>query len=578
MARKPAQAAVRVLARVRPLFDGEGSVEGATLVADPGAASIRLAGLPPASRRGWAEAYNLDGVFDAAASQADVYDGAVAHLVAGMLGGAPATVFTFGPSGSGKTHTLLGGLAGAACRGVEAASAGDPVKAWPAAGVAVRVAADLLTAVQTEGAGRTIRASIVELYLGTPADLLAGGIPKASGAGGGSGGGDRGTGGARGAPAGAYSQAGHQAEGVRLLPSAGGGTKLSGATAVTLATLPEFCTLLDAALGRRRTSATKLNSSSSRSHAVVELVVVGPPSSVDAPAPPTTSFWLFDLVGGEGLGDSEACGVQEAETKANNRDLHALGLVFAALRRPGYVPFRNSSVTSLLQAALLRGGRAVMVACVSLAAPLSALKSTLRRAEDARGARARPGVRSVTEKAGGAGVPKGSAAARSLAEAAAPAPLPSTAAPSPRPSAAAPPPPPSATASSPPPSAAAPPPPPSAAPPPPPPSAAAHPLPPSAAASLPCAYLIEAPSKNLRACNPTKFFELTANDRRLLRQAVGHCCRSFFDVQLSFGKQSPTATSRAIRHVEEAFPYFVHCKGNWAARAALYRAYMAPAY
>lgn len=245
------------------------------------------------------------------------------------------------------------------------------------------------------------------------------------------GGGDRGTGGARGAPAGAYSQAGHQAEGVRLLPSAGGGTKLSGATAVTLATLPEFCTLLDAALGRRRTSATKLNSSSSRSHAVVELAVVGPPSSVDAPAPPTTSFWLFDLVGGEGLGDSEACGVQEAETKANNRDLHALGLVFAALRRPGYVPFRNSSVTSLLQAALLRGGRAVMVACVSLAAPLSALKSTLRRAEDARGARARPGVRSVTEKAGGAGVPKGNAAARSLAEAAAPAPLPSTAAPSP---------------------------------------------------------------------------------------------------------------------------------------------------
>eukprot|EP00170_Pyropia_yezoensis_P007921 contig_32787_g7947 len=266
MARKPAQAAVRVLARVRPHFDGEGSVEGATLVADPGAASIRLAGLPPASRRGWAEAYNLDGVFDAAASQADVYDGAVAHLVAGVLGGAPATVFTFGPSGSGKTHTLLGGLAGAACRGVEAASAGDPVKAWPAAGVAVRVAADLLTAVQTEGAGRTIRASIVEL------------------------------------------------------------------------------------------------------------------------------FWLFDLVGGEGLGDSEACGVQEAETKANNRDLHALGLVFAALRRPGYVPFRNSSVTSLLQAALLRGGRAVMVACVSLAAPLSALKSTLRRAEDARGARARPRV------------------------------------------------------------------------------------------------------------------------------------------------------------------------------------------
>lgn len=344
------------------------------------------------------------------------------------------------------------------------------------------------------------------------------------------------------------------------MPSAGGGTKLSGATAVTLATLPEFCTLLDAALGRRRTSATKLNSSSSRSHAVVELAVVGPPSSVDAPAPPTTSFWLFDLVGGEGLGDSEACGVQEAETKANNRDLHALGLVFAALRRPGYVPFRNSSVTSLLQAALLRGGRAVMVACVSLAAPLSALKSTLRRAEDARGARARPGVRSGTEKAGGAGVPKGSAAARSLAEAAAPAPLPSTAAPSPRPSAAAPPPPPSATASS------------------PPPSAAAHPLPPSAAASLPCAYLIEAPSKNLRACNPTKFFELTANDRRLLRQAVGHCCRSFFDVQLSFGKQSPTATSRAIRHVEEAFPYFVHCKGNWAARAALYRAYMARAY
>ncbi|KAK1867275.1 hypothetical protein I4F81_009782 [Pyropia yezoensis] len=423
MARKPAQAAVRVLARVRPHFDGEGSVEGATLVADPGAASIRLAGLPPASRRGWAEAYNLDGVFDAAASQADVYDGAVAHLVAGVLGGAPATVFTFGPSGSGKTHTLLGGLAGAACRGVEAASAGDPVKAWPAAGVAVRVAADLLTAVQTEGAGRTIRASIVELYLGTPADLLAGGIPKASGAGGGSGGG--------GQRDGRRSQAGHQAEGVRLLPSAGGGTKLSGATAVTLATLPEFCTLLDAALGRRRTSATKLNSSSSRSHAVVELAVVGPPSSVDAPAPPTTSFWLFDLVGGEGLGDSEACGVQEAETKANNRDLHALGLVFAALRRPGYVPFRNSSVTSLLQAALLRGGRAVMVACVSLAAPLSALKSTLRRAEDARGARARPGVRSVTEKAGGAGVPKGNAAARSLAEAAAPAPLPSTAAPSP---------------------------------------------------------------------------------------------------------------------------------------------------
>ena len=42
------------------------------------------------------------------ATNRDVYEGSISHLVEGITNGMNGTVFAYGSTGSGKTHTMVG--------------------------------------------------------------------------------------------------------------------------------------------------------------------------------------------------------------------------------------------------------------------------------------------------------------------------------------------------------------------------------------------------------------------------------------------------------------------------------------
>ena len=94
---------------------------------------------------------------------------------------------------------------------------------------------------------------------------------------------------------------------------------------------------------------------------------------------------LVDLAGSEDVGRSGATGVNLAEAKKINTSLLALGNVIQALteaqgsKRAAFVPFRNSTLTRLLQESFGGNCKTTLLCCCSPAeADLTETLSTLR--------------------------------------------------------------------------------------------------------------------------------------------------------------------------------------------------------
>jgi len=109
---------------------------------------------------------------------------------------------------------------------------------------------------------------------------------------------------------------------------------------------------------KRTTSSTTYNLTSSRSHAILRLVVerVGPRGAARK-----SEMTVVDLAGSEKLHDGDP-----AETKAINQSLGSLGRVIHALieKKGQHVPYRDSVLTQLLMNALGGNCLTMMIACV----------------------------------------------------------------------------------------------------------------------------------------------------------------------------------------------------------------------
>ncbi|KAF2703373.1 kinesin-domain-containing protein [Pleomassaria siparia CBS 279.74] len=150
----------------------------------------------------------------------------------------------------------------------------------------------------------------------------------------------------------------------------------------------------------RTTAATKMNDTSSRSHAVftIRLKQITHSLLSDETIERTARMRLVDLAGSERAKSTEATGARLKEGGQINKSLTTLGRVIAALADPkranknrrtrDVVPYRDSVLTWLLKDSLGGNSKTAMVACVAPADYEETL-STLRYADQAKRIRTR---------------------------------------------------------------------------------------------------------------------------------------------------------------------------------------------
>ncbi|KAK1922557.1 P-loop containing nucleoside triphosphate hydrolase protein [Papiliotrema laurentii] len=151
---------------------------------------------------------------------------------------------------------------------------------------------------------------------------------------------------------------------------------------VPLSNSRQVSTLLEKARSRRAVAATLMNERSSRSHSVFTLKVKGFNPLTDEKCEAMLN--LVDLAGSERL-DSSGAGANKDRLKETiniNKSLSALADVIGALgqgQQGGHVPYRNSTLTRLLQTSLSGSSKTLMLCNVSpLAAHLGETLCSLR--------------------------------------------------------------------------------------------------------------------------------------------------------------------------------------------------------
>lgn len=151
----------------------------------------------------------------------------------------------------------------------------------------------------------------------------------------------------------------------------------------------------------RTTASTKMNDTSSRSHAVFTIVLkqIHHDLATDETTERTARIRLVDLAGSERAKATEATGQRLREGSNINKSLTTLGRVIAALaepkqQRPGgrrtkeVVPYRDSILTWLLKDSLGGNSKTAMIACIA-PCDYDETLSTLRYADQAKRIRTR---------------------------------------------------------------------------------------------------------------------------------------------------------------------------------------------
>ena len=295
-----------VFCRLRPL--GKGECGGVIEVTD--AKTVRSA--PPAQStrhasnhvRREARDYTFTRVFDAEATQAEVYEATTAPLVDALFSGRSALLFTYGVTNAGKSHTMMGRPEDEAARGL------------------MPRALDLILE-RAEAQGGEVRLSFMEIYNENVYDLM-----------------DKEAAVTRKRRALRVKDRGHSMEVANL-----GSVKVTSAA--------HGLAMAKAAQAQRKTSSTGLNKTSSRSHSICQLEVVGEAGEKGA------VLMLVDLAGSERIDrtGATATGAQQKEANHINQSIMRLMNCLRVVREKQaggahsreVVPWRDSKLTHLFQ-------------------------------------------------------------------------------------------------------------------------------------------------------------------------------------------------------------------------------------
>ncbi|KAJ1444875.1 P-loop containing nucleoside triphosphate hydrolase protein [Pelagophyceae sp. CCMP2097] len=358
-----AAARIRVAVRLRPAA-GTGVVHvdaAARTLTVPSARGAAAAGEGRALCDHTADGlrFSIDAIYDARATQRDVFDAEGAPLVAHALAGSHATLLAYGQTGAGKTHTVLGRGGGTS------AGAFDDRGLVPRA---VERVFELARLRQRGGASVDVGLSCMEVYNETLIDLLAAA--------------DAGAPARRGARSGGPSfNDGGAAFGAAAAPpplavwERAGGVEVRGLVVSPARSADEALRLLYDAEMNRAVASHAMNAASSRSHLVVTAhVCVREARAADDAADDgeeavqRTKLHLVDLAGSE---RTKATASRDATATAReagyiNKSLSFLEHVVVALgeRHRDHVPFRSSKLTHVLRDALGGDCRTTLLACL----------------------------------------------------------------------------------------------------------------------------------------------------------------------------------------------------------------------
>ena len=393
-----------------------GSAEDAPL---PQSVAATAASSSTASGRTKTTAFAPEHVFMPDSTQAAVYESCAREVVLGVVAGVNGAVIAYGQTGSGKTHTMLGDPASEAQQGIIPRATTD-IFARLEAVRAEELARPGVTHVATE-----VTASYVEIYNENPYDLLSGGSggssfggPSAASAGATASSNFTATSGARGAFGSGFGGVGDERRLLRIREDVDTEAFfLEDLTRVTLVSPAQAMEVLQAGFELRRTASTAMNARSSRSHAVLTLMVevrVTARDDESGASRATSRFGLLDIVDLAGSERQRDTGAEGATVKEAGKINNSLGSLAECVktsvdnqlarhsRATKPVPWRNSRLTMLLKRSLSGNSRTTFVFCISPALEYwSESVSTLLFADRARRLRTEPSTNERTVLMGG---------------------------------------------------------------------------------------------------------------------------------------------------------------------------------
>ncbi|GAA0169671.1 microtubule binding motor protein [Lithospermum erythrorhizon] len=259
------------------------------------------------------ESYRFDEIFTETASQKRIYEVVAKPVVESVLNGYNGTVMAYGQTGTGKTYTL--GRLGK-----------DDVSDR---GIMVRAMEDIITSASSASA--SVEVSYLQLYMESIQDLLA---PEKTN--------------------------------IPVVEDAKTGEiYASGATVIKIQNLDHFLQQLQIGESNRHEANTKMNTESSRSHAVLMVYIRRLVDEKDTSLQDTVSrnekhsqrvptvrkskLLIVDLAGSERIDKSGAEGHLVEEAKFINLSLTSLGkCINAVAENSSHIPIRDSKLTRLL--------------------------------------------------------------------------------------------------------------------------------------------------------------------------------------------------------------------------------------
>lgn len=288
------------------------------------------------------------------AHQEDVYNSLGEEFLDHNFEGYHTCIFAYGQTGSGKSYTMMG-------------TPDQP-------GLIPRTCEDLFERIEqahmeTPNISYNVRVSYFEVYNEHVRDLLVPVVPNKP----------------------PYY--------LKIRESPTEGPYVKDLTEVPVRSLNEILRYMTTGDASRTTASTKMNDTSSRSHAVFTIMLkqIHHDMETDETTERSSRIRLVDLAGSERAKSTEATGVRLREGGNINKSLTTLGRVIAALadpkkagggKRRDVVPYRDSILTWLLKDSLGGNSKTAMIACIA-PSDYDETHSTLRYADQAKRIRTR---------------------------------------------------------------------------------------------------------------------------------------------------------------------------------------------